>query len=193
MQLSSKIFSPLSSFMGMGVPLVALKNFDHTQISAVLGKRNKKYLLMDPLLQQRAFKQFLSLLLSLRTSSTPIILIVDSSDSGFAKQLERSFDIKDLSIMSSLDVHSLNTRIKHLGMVSPVLVSLFITDKTQMRYVFLESELNHSPILCLGNTRVNREFGAYQILGNFETALAQRFVLVMVFLALKKRKTNVLS
>lgn len=78
-------------------------------------------------------------------------------------------------------------------MVSPVLVPLFITDKTQMRYVFLESELNYSPILCLGNTRVNREFGAYQILGNFETALAQRFVLVMVFLALKKRKTNVLS
>ena len=193
MQFSSKKFSPLSSFMEMGLPLVALKNFDHTQISTILGRRNKKYLLIDPLLQQRAFKQFLSILLSFRNSSIPILIIVNSSNSGLAKQLEHSLKIKDISVISSLDVHSLNIRKRFPNTVSPVIVSLFITDKTQMRYIFLESELNYSPILCLGNTRVNREFGTYQILGNFETSLAQRFVLVMVFLALKKRKTNVLS
>lgn len=193
MQFSSKMFSPLSSFMEMGLPLVALKNFDHTQISTILGRRNKKYLLIDPLLQQRAFKQFLSILLSFRNSSIPILIVVNSSNSGLAKQLEHSLKIKDISVISSLDVHSLDIRKRYPDMVSPVIVSLFITDKTQMRYLFLESELNFSPILCLGNTRVNREFGTYQILGNFETSLAQRFVLVMVFLALKKRKANVLS
>lgn len=193
MQFSSKMFSPLSSFMEMGLPLVALKNFDHTQISTILGRRNKKYLLIDPLLQQRAFKQFLSILLSFRNSSIPILIVVNSSNSGLAKQLEHSLKIKDISVISSLDVHSLDIRKRYPDTVSPVIVSLFITDKTQMRYLFLESELNFSPILCLGNTRVNREFGTYQILGNFETSLAQRFVLVMVFLALKKRKANVLS
>lgn len=193
MQFSSKMFSPLSSFMEMGLPLVALKNFDHTQISTILGRRNKKYLLIDPLLQQRAFKQFLSILLSFRNSSIPILIVVNSSNSGLAKQLEHSLKIKDISVISSLDVHSLDIRKRYPDTVSPVIVSLFITDKTQMRYLFLESELNFSPLLCLGNTRVNREFGTYQILGNFETSLAQRFVLVMVFLALKKRKANVLS
>ena len=187
------MFSPLSSFMEMGLPLVALKNFDHTQISTILGRRNKKYLLIDPLLQQRAFKQFLSILLSFRNSSIPILIVVNSSNSGLAKQLEHSLKIKDISVISSLDVHSLDIRKRYPDTVSPVIVSLFITDKTQMRYLFLESELNFSPLLCLGNTRVNREFGTYQILGNFETSLAQRFVLVMVFLALKKRKANVLS
>jgi len=178
----------LSQLLELGLPLVSFKDFDPSQVLSVLGKRNKKYLLLNPILQQRSLKHFLSLLSKLRSSFKDIIIIVNFKDSAFIDNLKHILN-KDnrISIVYSSEIIVLSKILKQHPLSSTFIISLFVNDKTELRHIFIESSKYNLPVFSLGNSRLNKEFGLFQVIGNFNTKRSQMFALIMVFLSLKKR------
>merc|ERR1712228_1018822 len=157
-----------SQLLELGLPLVSFKDFDPSQVLSVLGKRNKKYLLLNPILQQRSLKHFLSLLSKLRSSFIDNLKHILNKDNK-------------VSIVYSSEIIVLSKILKQHPLSSTFIISLFVNDKTELRHIFIESSKYNLPVFSLGNSRLNKEFGLFQVIGNFNTKRSQMFALIMVF------------
>jgi hypothetical protein len=187
-QLKKKDNFMFNQLLELGLPLVSFKDFDPSQILSVLGRRNKKYLLLNPALQQRSLKLFLSLLSKLCSSFKDVVIVVNYKDSTFIDNLKVTLNKNSkVSIVYSSEINLLNKILKQHSLSSTLVISLFINDKTELRHIFIESSKYNLPVFCLGNSRLNKEFGLFQVIGNFNTKRSQMFALTMVFLSLKKR------
>jgi hypothetical protein len=149
-----------NQLLELGLPLVSFKDFDPSQILSVLGRRNKKYLLLNPALQQRSLKLFLSLLSKLCSSFKDVVIVVNYKDSTFIDNLKVTLNKNSkVSIVYSSEINLLNKILKQHSLSSTLVISLFINDKTELRHIFIESSKYNDHAPEFKSNDLNKEFG----------------------------------